>query len=211
MFNRPGYSMFQQQQGYSPLTVNRDGYSQGMQNMQQMPPRPMGMMGRPQMPPPRGMMGAQPGQPAPSWNQQAGGSFNPSMDFYNQVNQVLGPMQQAQRGDYANGWNQESSPNSRAQAQQWAQQMSQSLGRQLTPQELSQLQQRAQGWGFQQNTFNPATNNWGALMSDIGAIAGGQNIGQPSFAPVQGVDTNPATNIAMRQYGSSAWNNANGY
>lgn len=89
-----------------------------------------------------------PGQ-HPSQGQGGGQSmYRPTQEFYNQVQQTLGPMAQAQQGNYAGGFNQESSPGSRLAAQQDAQRMAQALGRPLTPEETRQLQQRQQGWGF---------------------------------------------------------------
>lgn len=97
--------------------------------------------------------------------QSAGNPFVPGDPFYQAVQQVLGSRQMAQPGQP--GYNLESSPNSRSQAAQWAQQMQQALGRQLSRDELARLNQRAQGWGFTQNTWNPSQADWGQLNADI--------------------------------------------
>lgn len=107
--------------------------------------------------------------PPPAWAQNRGyavSGVQPGADFYNYVTQLLGQRQQARPGDYAGGWNQESSPNSRAQAQADAQTIAQALGRPLSREEFAALNQRAQGWGFQAPTFNP---NWAQFGQSVGA------------------------------------------
>ena len=72
----------------------------------------------------------------------------PGQEFYSTVNRVLGNKAMAAPGDYAGGWNQESSPNTRFAARQDANLMQQALGRQLTRNEIIQLNRRQQGWGY---------------------------------------------------------------
>lgn len=76
----------------------------------------------------------------------SGGQYQPTRSFYDMVNATLGARQMAQPGQQ--GYNLESSPNTRAAAKVDAARMAQAMGRPLTWAERRQLDQRQQGWGF---------------------------------------------------------------
>ncbi len=67
------------------------------------------------------------------------------------LTEVLGPPPRppAQPGDYANGWNAESSPNSRAAAKTDCARFEAAMGRPPTREEQRMIEQRHLGWGYQ--------------------------------------------------------------
>lgn len=116
------------------------------------------------------------------------GIFQIDPGFYDSVVKTLGNAYMAKPGEYDKGWNSESSPNTRAQATAWAKQMEGVLGRPLTRNEISQLEQRAKGWGFYPVGTDKYTGqkvgpfDGAQFAADIAAIQAGKNVGQPQFA-----------------------------
>ena len=129
---------------------------------------------------------------------------SPTQEFYDFVNQTLGYKQMATIGQYDKGWNQESSPNSRAAAKADAEKLSQALGRPLTRAEIFMLNLRAQGWGFfpvgiDSRTGQKPYDNGLGLEGTIAAIIQGQDVGQPLAGAPQD-STNPNELAWLQQY-----------
>lgn len=70
---------------------------------------------------------------------------------WSELSDILGPPPKppAANGDYANGWNTESNPNSRAKAEEDRLKFIAVAGRKPTKKELGMIEQRWLGWGYE--------------------------------------------------------------